>query len=277
MKEGTTRTVLEITPNSMAEKLVEIYKRNPREARIIYMNAGVKIIEKSLVLWEDANGDFDISQTEKTFGISISNRMYSRYAKTGSYMYKGGKFYVKYKNKTGYVLAQLTWSTFMNFVRSHDSAGMREFIERLYKKVSWLRFVNENPVFHDAALNTFVKYKLYNRNKALKHFLKVPLPAALKLVDAVYDKSQLVRLIKEWKGVSKVVTNVVNLRPEILSNEFFGDTCRMAHIGGEKINLSWSDKRLKEEHDRYAEMITNTILESMEEKPLRIRQEYIDF
>lgn len=277
MKEGTTRTVLDITPSTTAQKLVEIYKKDPKAARIIYMNTGTKIIEKSLILWEDANGDWDISQTEKTLGISITNKMYSRFAKTGSYMYKKGKFYLKFKAKNRSHLSQLTWSTFMSFVRNNDSPGMKEFIERLYKKQSWLRFVNEYPMFHNIALNTFVKYKLYSRNKALKHFLKVPLPAALKLVDAVHQKEYMDRLISEWKTISKMVTNVENLRPEILSHHLFVDSCRMAHVVGEKINLSWSDKRLKEEHDRYAELITNTILGSMEEKPLRIRQEYQDF
>lgn len=274
MKEGTTRTILDITPSSVAQKLVEIYKRDPREARIIYMNTGVKIIEKSLILWEDANGDWDISQTEKTLGISVTNKMYSRYAKTTSYMYKGGKFYFKYKAKRGWGFSQLTWTAFMTFVRGNDSPGMREFLERLYKNISWLRFVNENPIFHDVALNTFVKYKLYSRNKALKHFLKVPLPAALKLVEAVKQKEYLGKLIKEWKVTSKMVTNVENLRPDILSHHLFMDTCRMAHVVGEKINLAWSDLRLKEEHDRYAELITNVIIENIEEKPLWNRQEY---
>jgi hypothetical protein len=277
MKEGTTRTVLDITPSSAAQKLVEIYKKNPKEARIIYMNSGMKIIEKSLILWEDANGDWDISQTEKTFGISVTNKMYSRYAKTGSYMCKAGKFYIKFKTKHGYSFSQLTWTTFMTFIRGNDSPGMKDFLERLYKKTSWLRFVNENPIFHGVALNTFVKYKLYSRNKALKHFLKVPLPAALKLVEAVHQKEYLDRLFKEWKTISKMVTNVENLRPDILSNQYFVDTCRMAHVVGEKINLAWSDLRLKEEHDKYAELITHTILGTMEEKPLRIRKEYQDF
>lgn len=277
MKEGTTRTVLDITPSSVAQKLVEIYKKNPKEARIIYLNTGTKIIEKSLILWEDVNGDFDISPTEKSYGISVTNKMYNRFTKTSSIMCKAGKFYQRFKTKGGYKFAQLTFATLMEFIRNNNVPGMADFVGRLYDKHSWLRFIAENPVFHSVALNTFVKYKLYSRNKALKHLLKVPLPAALKLVEAVHQKEYLDRLIKEWKTISRMVTNVENLRPDILSHHLFVDTCRMAHVVGEKINLAWSDLRLKEEHDKYAELITNTILNNMDEKPLRIRQEYQDF
>jgi hypothetical protein len=277
MKEGTTRTVLDLTPSSMAQKLVEIYKRDPKEARIIYMNAGTKIIEKSLILWEDANGDWDISQTEKTFGISITNKMYSRFTKTSSIIYKAGKFYQRFKGMGGTKFAQLTWGAFMTFIRGNNNPALREFLERLLKRVTWLRFIEENPVFHSVALNTFVRYKLYNRNKALKHILKVPLPAALKLIGAIHEKGNLERLPKEWKALSKMVTNVENLRVELLSNHLFVDSCRMAHIVGEKINLAWSDARLKEEHDKYTKLITNTIYANIDEKPLRIRQEYINF
>jgi hypothetical protein len=59
--------------------------------------------------------------------------------------------------------------------------------------------------------------------------------------------------------IMKVLKNVENLKVDF-NNEYFMDTCKMAGTLGKVVNCSWSFKRLKLEHDKFAREISQIVL-----------------
>ena len=76
MKKDLVYTVIGSEQNNSIDALFEIYRNNPYNARVIFMNNNKNnYISHRLVVFEE-NKTFNIVLFRKTFGISKTNRIY---------------------------------------------------------------------------------------------------------------------------------------------------------------------------------------------------------
>lgn len=294
-------TVLKTGESSKLNKLLTVYKKDPFAARVIFFNSDSnEFFSSRLVMFEHKNGDCQICLFRKTFGMSVTNRIYSREKKMQSITYSKKKFYIysSHNNK----IIQLTYNGLENFMHYLTSYGIRDFdrdivINILIKKFSWIRFIQENDVLHSTAFTTFIRYKLFNLKDALRHIFKCPYPVIEVILYRVDTKTKNdidifgeriyvndlpnhtthINRLKRWKSISKYLINVENLKIEMLSHSIFNDACRMAKILDKKINCSWSINRLVEEHDKWSKEITHIVLSAEEKYDLKIGDIYREF
>jgi len=270
------------------EELIRVYKENPLKARVKYYNKGSEYFRFSrLALFEFENGDFEFSCFNTKFGISTTNRVYSNQSKIASISYKKGKFWVRHPNKT---IAPLTWASFINFIGSYEgiSTYNKEKVETskvfqyFTKKFYWVRMLSECEISWAVTFNTVKDKKLDGLKDVYRYVMKVPAPIAKIVIDSealshLKGMNSTTRAIGKWKEILKVLTNIDHLTPELIGNQLFADTCIMAQTLDRKINCKWGSKRLKDEHDRWALEITNTVLDCEIEYDLNIRPIYKAF
>ena len=231
--------------------LLEIYKNDPYKARVLYFNnLGSFFIERS-VCFERTDGSFEICRFKKTFGMSKTNRIYSREKKLTSLIYKNKKFY--FKNGSSIKHAMYV------DISNHFSFALKF----LKEKFTWLRNIQENKYCHNISLSSIMTYKLFNADKILKHIYKAPTSVIKTLTTEYEQKSSGYGYISkfEWKRISPYLINIENLRVELFTNYLFRDTVEMAIKLDRKVNCSWSDKRLKMEHDTWAKELRKIMLE----------------
>lgn len=295
-------TVLSTGESSKLNKLLRVYKKDPFAARVIYFNSDKdEFFSSRLVMFEQDNGDFQICLYKKRFGISVTNRIYSRENKSQSIVYSKKKFYYINPNKK---ITQLTYGGLLGFISniSFHSYGIRNFdtnliIDTLIRKFSWVRFIKEYPVLHSTAFSSFIKYKLFNLKDALRHIFKCPYPVInvilhkphktkknnieFDVFDTINENdgengSSINRLIR-WKLINKYLINIENLTIEMYNHHVFHDACKMAKILDKKINCSWGINRLIREHDKWSKEITHIVLSNEEKYDLKIGDVYRDF
>lgn len=286
-KEGEfTWVLLEEKKSQQIDHLISVYKENPLKARILYHHGSIgSASTRRLVMYRHENSeDFEICDFEKKVGISTNNRLYEREKKIGVLVYKKrtGFYYLpNYFNK-GKSIQQLTFSTLLEFINHWSTSGkpiLHPVIQDLMKKFTWIRFIGENPSLHDFAFNSFIKHKLFNLNDALKHYYKGPLPMIKIYLD--WRSRGYHRLgkdmLKTWREMLRVLYNIENLRLEMLNSNLFLDALRMGKILNKRINCSWSLKRLKAEHDRWSNEITDVVIDAEPLLVLNLKQVYLDF
>ncbi len=248
-------------------ELVDVYRANPADARALFARDKNDLSNTQLVLY-DKGKDFNIVWYKKTWGISVTNRMYSREVVTHKISYKGGKFYfIQGKRIQPFQLHML----------DYFDKGKPIILEFLKSRFSWLRFVTEHKVFDGLTLNFFCTNKLYSYNDAVRAIYKVPLPVCKILIDYSKKHFKVEDFRKVWKEQQKVLKNVENLSVELISDSLFQDTCKMAGALGLKVNCSWSLKRLKLEHDKMSKTLTAIIYKYQKERELKIKDIYRHF
>jgi hypothetical protein len=258
------------------DKLYKAYALDKKKARVLYFNNRNNYSITRVIMFKRENGDFEIAHFVETVGISITNKMYRREKKIESLIHKGGKFYYVTRTKR---VTQLTYSGLRAFVGQFSSWNNIEdhvIIKSFIKKFSWIRFISEEPLLHNMAFNSFVRYKLYNLNDALKHRFKAPIPV-IKNLKVMFKDYNTTDMMKIWKEMKQVLINIENLKPEISQHHLFIDTCKMARTLDKKVNCSWSQKRLTQEHDDWSKEITNTVLEFEVERELRVNDMFVKF
>lgn len=294
-------TVLNTSESSKLKKLLTVYKKDPFAARVIFFNSDSnEFFSSRLVMFEHKNGDFQICVFKKTFGVSITNRIYSREKKMQSITYSKKRFYTYsgHNNK----LTQLTYNNLENFILYLGSYGIKNLekdfiLDILIKKFSWIRFILENGVLHSTAFTTFIRYKLFNLKDALRHIFKCPYPVIEVILSDFSSKTKsnmeifgemvglndqpnstkYINRLKRWKSINKYLINIENLTVEMLNHSDFNDACRMAKILDKKINCSWSISRLVGEHDKWSKEITHIVLSNEEKYDLKIADIYREF
>jgi hypothetical protein len=255
------------------DTLYKAYAEDKKKARVLYFNNRGQYTVTRVIMFKKENGDFEVCHFVETLGISITNKMYRREKKLESLVYKGGKFYYITRMKK---CKQLTYSglrAFVNQFTNWDSIDTHPLMLAFTKKFTWIRFISEEGLLHGMAFNTFVRYKLYNLNDALKHKFNVPLPV-IKIIKGCFKDYQNTDMMKIWKEMKQVLLNVENLKPELFGHHLFMDTCKMARTLDKKVNCSWSVKRLVQEHDDWSKEITNTVLEFEVERRLNVAKVY---
>jgi hypothetical protein len=110
----------------------------------------------------------------------------------------------------------------------------------------------------------------------MRYIYKSPYPVA-KIINAGLNKYSNEDKLKIWKEMRKVLLYPEKITPELFEHHLFIDTCKMAATLNRKVNCGWGIKRLKAEHDKWSDEITNIILETEPLRDLRIRKVYIEF
>jgi hypothetical protein len=270
-------------------ELIRVYKEDPFKARVKFYNKGRGNFSFSrLVLFEFNKDEFEICQFKVTFGISITNRIYSSQKKITSICYKKGKFW--YMNNQNKSIRPLTYGNFIRFIQETENlytwkkddggfAEKSEVFKYFHKRFPWVLMLSESDISLGANMNVIKTQKLFGMKDLNRHVMKVPNNIAKIVMDSKFFENlkNQGQAIKRWHGIMKVLDNIESITPELLNDHLFADTCKMAQTLGRKINCCWGSKRLKEEHDKWSKEITRIILDCEVEYDLNIRPIYKAF
>lgn len=268
------------TGKEEVNKLIDFYKKDKKNARVVYHQDSRKYFFKRTVMFKKGK-NFEIATFIVRYGISSNTRIYHSQKKLSSIIFKDNKFWQtnQYNVKR---ISQLNFYTLKDYISStHLSSDERvELYKMIESKFSFIRWIEENQELWNFTFNTITTYKLKTPNDCLRHKYGVPMNI-VKIVKDGPIKGLYYQMrgefIKVWKEMKKVLHGVQNLTSELFNNEYFIDTCKMAKALDKKVNCSWSPKRLKEEHDKWSKEITLAILSFEELKELNVKQIYRDF
>jgi hypothetical protein len=293
--EGEPKVKSTILKEGRLEKIkefIKLYKSDPYKARVKYFNGNKNTYQFSrLVLFEYDKGDFEIANFTNSFGISVTNKMYSSQKKESSLIYRKKKFWYR---QSGGKIKPLTFADFQTFISNNENIKQNwgdddeSVLDRLGKSLifqyfqtrfHWIKTIAEYKYNFLVTFNTVADKKLYGLKDLNRHIFKVPYN-----ISKIVEGSKYMELVKKkgrpfaaWEETLKVLEHVDHLRPDMLSDHHFTDTCKMAKTLGKKVNCKWGLPRLKEEHDKWAKEITRIILDCVDEFELNIKPEYKAF
>jgi hypothetical protein len=271
MKDKTKSTLVYENKPTSIDTLFKLYKKNRYHARVFFKNNGKhQFIRKTTWLYEEGN-DFSIVQYRKIHGISVTNRMYSRETVELRITYKKGKFWFI----TG---ASTRIKGVKHFTLSHVSMmeNSEKIIKILIEKFPWVQFLMENNLLTHISVNTIKKQKLFTLKKALQYKYKTNYPTAklLHLNSNYFTSFDLPKKRKYLKNFESIKKSWLNQKSDFFG--YFQDTLRMAETLDRQVNCSWSDSRLKEEHDKWSDEITEIIYNEAN-RDLKIKKVFTEF
>jgi len=278
-------TLIMESDKKAVDELVRIYKEDPLVARVKFFNNGGPTFSR-LVLFEQKNGDFELSDFTVKVGISITNRMYTTQKKVRAIYYKGGKFW--YRSFGAKAVKPLLYGDLISFIAETEGYGAysadkplnkSKIFQLFYDRFHWFKTVLDAQHNTGINFNTIISKKLFKLKDIYKYLFRVPYNTGLELL-----KSKLFNnfrnqgtSMKVWHEMVKVLDGPEHLTIEMMNDYHFLDSCKMARTLGEKINCRWGNKRLKEMHDIWAMKITNILLASELEYNLDIWPIFITF
>lgn len=276
IREGDKTTINE---------LIRVYKEDPFKARVKFFNSsrGTYVFNR-LVLFEFDNGDFEFCEFKNSFGISVTNKMYSSQKKVSSVIYTKGRFWLKRNT-----IKPLFFNNLISFINDCETFTYNNLlrvveVSKIYSyfntKFHWFRAVYDSEgVAYNLTFNRIVKDKLYK----LRDMTLASVGVNHKISKVILSGGRFANMIKQnngvyiWKEYLRYMDNTHCLKSELVESEYFYDTCKMAKTLGRKVNCKWSLRRLKEEHDKWAKEITKIVLECEVEYDLKISQIYRAF
>ena len=258
--------------SSKVKKLHELYEADKFKARVYFMNERHDFNNSRLVFFIEKNGDFDIVNFVRTYGISKTNRMYSREKRTFQLKFSKNKFTLIHLNRVSAPTISNIANKSIGLTETYDLPT--DIFGIIGDRFAWVRFISENYTLHNISLNTFINKKLFTLKKALKHALKCPYPVAKMLNESKTTHNGISYL----KYYMDYISNVESLKPSWVNEKFdlFYDSLKMAKIVDKKVNASWSDRRLKEEHDKWSKIINDVMFIDCDRK-MNITQVFEDF
>jgi len=254
-------TLLSEYKNPEIDNLYRLYKKDKYKARVIFMNNGSDKYENyRLVKYNSDNGDYQIVLFRKKNGISKTNKMYSAEKKlmSISYIKKTNQYYLinNYVRKTIKLLTLDNVQPPIFLANSTNNEFRDTIIDELSKTNSWIRFAKEHNILSNVSFGLVHSKKLYSLKKALKHTYRINNYPVTKMIHESRYKAQICQHIQhyiEW------LDNIESLSMELIKSNYFHDTLKMAKTLDKKLNCSWSERRLKEEHDKWAKIITDIV------------------
>ena len=249
------------------ETLFDIYKEDRYSARVVYMNDTSDYYNYRLVKFTKDNGHFSIVLFRRKYGISITNKIYSRESRVFAIHYNG-KFHLSMKSQIR-PLTLYNLGTYIPYIESHSTSIYDIILNYLETRFTWLRYIRETNLLGNVAFNTIIKNKLYSKKKALQYTYGTCYPVAKML----HDKS-----INSLKKDLRYIKNIESLKSTWISKHpgLFKDSIRMAKILDKKVNCSWTTRRLNEEHDKWAKELTDIVYDKTN-RCLSIHPVYVDF
>ncbi len=281
-EKDVTYELLEEKLSERVTKLLNVYKENPFKARVLYFNDKSNYETHRLCLFTRPNGSFEICIFRKKFGVSTTNRIYTREAKILSIIHKDKKFwFINNDSPKGKVIRPLTIGgvhSFQNIwsytLLKHLPTGL--VYDILHKRFGFIGFLFENSELHTFPFTTVLQKKLFSYKDVMRYKYKSPYPTAMLAVKGLASYSNQDR-IKLWKEILKVLVKPDHLTEEFFKCHYFLDACKMAATLDKKVNCTWGLKRLKQEHDDWSREITKIVLEAEPLRELRIRNVYTEF
>lgn len=256
--------------DTAVNNLLTLYRKNPHHARVIFYNDNDTVNKLRLIAYLRDDDTFEIALYEKKWGISKTNRIYNREKKLMSiYKSKNGYFY-----KTKTLLRPLT----LKFINT--LVYRREIIVFLTPYLPFLELMDKYTLLEHRTINYIIEHKITSLKKMLTFDYRLPFPVIKKIMN-----------LPRWNGKQsdfkfntyqcrEYIDNFENINTEIFDKhanyQIFIDLISMARTLGYRVNASWSIKRMKIEHDKYAEILTD-ITFTVKDRPLNIGQEYLDF
>lgn len=282
-------TLLNESKDSKVDKLFEVYAEDKEKARIYYhLNKPTcSFIINRAVLFEYENGDFRFARIAKKVGISSTGKMYisEKTIEAISYNKKSGFYHFDNMNGRGGYIKQLNYLSLSNFSLQFNNYSFDEemngvvkpniIIDYMTERFGWIRYIGESN-FWGITFNVINRKKLFNLKAMYRHVYGCPYPQA-KIVHEYTMSNGSGKYLQVWKEQKKYLINIESLNKEFFNNPLFIDSCRMAQMVGKKVNCSWSEKRLKLEHDNWAKTITQVLLETEELRDLNIRPIFREF
>ena len=288
-KKDLTWTLLKEIRDDKIDKLFEIYARDKEKARIYYFlnKATCSFTTNRTVLFEYENGDFRFAIIVKKMSISTNGKMYisEKTIEAISYTKKSGFYYFDNNNSKYRNIKQLNYLILHNFslhlIKDSFQLETNGVIEPnlikdyMVKKFGWVRYIGESN-FWGVTFNVINRKKLFNLKAMYRHIYGCPYPQA-KIIHEYTMSSGAGKYLQVWKEQRKYLMNIESLNKDLFMNPLFIDSCKMAQMVGKKVNCSWSEKRLKVEHDNWSKVITGVLLETEELRELKINEIFKEF
>ena len=235
-------TVLHKQDNSKIDRLLEIYAKDPVEAKL-YRRLMGNLTYTDLVHIKTRTG-FVISHRTISVGVSKTNRIYRSKKDNTKYIVKDKYAYVKAGNRFRQLL-----------VNEVSSKHIKPYF---LEKYPWLRNFEEITmiggkslvsVTNKKSINWCIKNECFNQIDYLYKLYGVPRNVVKDLVKIVDQR--------EWKMYKDhIICNTIN--PELLEGlQIVKDAMHMAYQADVTINLGWSLKRMKLEHDELSKKLTS--------------------
>lgn len=235
------------------DKFEELYEKDRFIARVFAIEKKPRICYVRVN--EVTKNQFQIFVGMQMFGVSKTLKRHVSNKTENKYFVNNGKFY----RARGKTITPL-------FVGDMDGIVYEYMVERF----GWIRFIKDCG-FNSLQLNSVVRHKLYSRDKVLRFLYKCPAPQAELLHEAKINRD-------DWKKILKSAHNAENLNAELITCrnwQMLHDACELAWRLNERINLSWSVRRLNEEHDRLSKTYTGLVVK-LDNEPLRVGQIFKD-
>lgn len=270
MKQKTQSTLLSEEKPISIDTLYKLYKKNKYHARVFFKNNNKnEFTRRSTWLYEEGN-NFSIVQYRKIHGISVTNKMYNRQTLEIKLTYKNGKFWFIHKRGGGMGVRYFTLSHVSTMQNSE------KIIKILIEKFPWVQFLMENNLLTHISVNTIKKHKLFTLKKALQYKYKTNYPTAklLHSTSNYFTSFDLPKKIKYLKNIESIRKDWLNPKDDIHGH--FQDTLRMAETLDRQVNCSWSNSRLKQEHDKWSNEITEIIYKEAD-RDLKIHKIFSQF
>ena len=264
-EKKTIYTELMSSQHVNVDTLFRIYAKNKFYARVYFMNEVKSTFTRTRVgIFDEPNGDFSIVSFVRKFGISKTNKMYNRESKEFSIIKKGNKFYYKREN----IILPLVYNHILGLPISYEI-----IINELVNRLPWFRYMTEHDVCRKVSFNTLVSKKIFSLEKALKHEFKLNGPTSKELYKIRNDhRTQSIKYYIDYLDNAENLCNTLGT----YNFTFFYDTLKMAKILDRKVNCSWSARRLKKEHDKWAKEITDIVFVEGD-RPMLVNQIFIKF
>lgn len=256
------------TAQSNFDNFKKVFEQDVKKARIFSLNREIKVHET--VFFDKGIDNFQIIEQTIKYGVSVTLKRYSRKTINRKLSVNKNKFYTTVGRKT--IPAKLT---------NLNSDEKKIFLKRF----PWAQFIIDFKI--NLPLNTIYKHKLFNVKKAISYIYKCQYTEKLKNLhmggyfNFYTEDDQSSRKMTKYMFIKKkIVDRFINLHlvnTELFADfEYLMDCSKMAESLDRKLDASWSNKRLTQEHDEMSNIITNVLFE-MNNEPLNIRQVYIDF
>jgi hypothetical protein len=268
-------TLISEYKNSTVDTLFELYAKDKAQAKIYYHlnQSSFTVIRK--VLFEYANGDFKFVKIHKTYGISSNNKMYHSEKTLESIIYKNKKFYHYSNHYKKPFITTLSFSNLRMFLNNFGNDNV--VLDYLKSKIGWIRFIEEDYMFHMVSFNTVIKNKLYNKKAMLRHLYRCPYPVAKFVHEYTKSIPSPFKYLKVWYEIRKRLINIESLTEEKFRLNIFSDVCKFSQMVGKTVNCSWGLKRFETEHNKWNKIIVDVLLVNEPLKDLEIHNVFREF
>lgn len=234
----------------------KLYQDEPLKARVYALSNSVEI--QRVCFFDNGKENFQIVAERVKYGVSVTLKKYIRTKRESIITVNKSKFYLLNSGKI--------------FVLNIDNMGrIRGADNILTERFPWIRNLQEFKL--NIPFNTVVSKKLYDAKKCFRHLYKVPFETGKLIHDKLgYHKNA----IQAWNKACKWMTHLENINLELIEDyNYLWDCTKMAEKLNEKVNMRWSHRRLKQEHDKWAKIITD-ILFSANDRELYLHPVFIE-